>query len=380
MLWLRKILIVTPGLVEVPPGRIPGGIQEIDYQVANQFAKRFDVTIISPFYSHFTTEKRFGNLTIKYVFHPALNRSSKVTSFRLFMESLVVFNFSILAFLEVLKQKESEVVIFSDRQTGLLPCLGARLLRKVVIFSEGSSYPWYWSKYFIPSPLSKGATLFFGRLACSLSHKIRAQSISIKEGMIRVGVKRDKITLIPGGVDTNLFTPSDGQTLIDHQFTVGFVGRLTDEKGAPFLWEIARKNGSRFLIVGSGAYEDQISSIENAEVYPSASRSKLAKLMNQCDAFVAPHPDPSLTILEEMACAKPVIAQDSVDMRSIITNMFNGILCKPNYEEFHKAITLLKEKPSLREELGRNARKTAVALSWKNIGELWVELIMNANK
>jgi glycosyltransferase involved in cell wall biosynthesis len=372
---IMKILFISPGSSEIPPGRLSAGIQEIDYHVAKQLSLRFKVTIVSPFYSHYERESYDGSLKISYVFYPAIRADSKATPIRLLLGSMASLCYSLLALFEVLKEKESQVLIFSEKNIGVMPALFARLLRKRVIFSEGNPYPWYWSKFFRPSPLSKGANLFFGRLACNLSNVIRAQSTSIEAGMIRSGIDHRKIVIIPGGVDTDLFKPVNNLPEKSHEFTVGFVGRLTDEKGAPLLYEIAKRNQSRFLVVGRGIYENKLSSLTNVMVVSNVSRTELARLINTCDIFVAPHPDASLTVLEEMACGKPVIALESKDMRNVITHMKSGLICRADSEEFCKTIEDLRENSPLRERLGVNAREVAIELSWQKIGERWLSLL-----
>ena len=370
-----KIIFVSPGSSEIPPGRLSAGVQEIDYNVARQLSNRFEIIIISPFYQHYVKERLDGNLRIKYVFHPAIGTNSRATKARLLVGSMANQSYSLLAFFEILKQKDSSVVIFSEKHVGVLPAFFARILRKKVIFSEGNPYPWYSPKYFKPSSLSKGANLLFGLLACSLSHRIRAQSASIKDGMAFYGIDPKKISIIEGGVDTDLFKPQNDLVGQRREFTVGFIGRLTDEKGAPLVYEIAKRNHSRFLVVGRGMYENKISSLTNVTIIARASRAGLAKLMNMCDVFIAPHPDPSLTIIEEMACAKPVIALDSSDMRDIIRHMQNGIRCGSDCRAFCEAIERLSSDRPLREELGFNARQTALGMSWQRIAEKWSNLI-----
>jgi glycosyltransferase involved in cell wall biosynthesis len=372
---MLKVTIVTPGFSEIPPGRVPAGIEEIDYQVAKQLSRSCEVTIISSFYSKFVKEKREGNLKISYVFHPAIRKDMRLTSFHLLIELFSIFNFSLLALFAFLRQKGSDVLIFSDRQSGLLPCLAAKIMGKEVIFSEGNSYPWYWSKYFRPSTVSRVATLLFGVFASRVSDKIRVQSASIRNAMVRIGIRAEKIRVIPGGVDTSLFRPQSKSESAGHDLVVGFVGRLTNEKGAPLLYEIAKRISLKFVVIGTGFYEKQLSSLKNARVVSSRSRVELSRLIDSCDIFVAPHPDPSLTILEEMSSGKPVIALDSPDMRTVVEHMSNGLLCKASFEEFCDAIETLSNNLPLRENLGRNARESALGYSWEKIGEKWLDFI-----
>jgi len=62
------ILIISPGLVEVPPIRIIGGIPEIDYQIGIQISAYYKTIITSPFYYKYQRYKKINkNLKILYI-------------------------------------------------------------------------------------------------------------------------------------------------------------------------------------------------------------------------------------------------------------------------------------------------------------------------
>jgi glycosyltransferase involved in cell wall biosynthesis len=66
------------------------------------------------------------------------------------------------------------------------------------------------------------------------------------------------------------------------------------------------------------------------------------------------------TVLESMACARPVVATDVGGVREALEDF--GVLVKPrDHEAFGKAVVQLLENPELRSQMGRQAREAVLA-------------------
>lgn len=375
--------MISAGLVEVPPDRIPGGIQVTDYWVGKVLSERYEVTMISPYFPPLRGPKRDGKLTIQYVRHPAISRSSQVSALRLFVEAIALINYSLLSITQLLKLRTSgriDCLIVSDKISGLLPAAVGRLVGAKVIFSEGNTYPWYTPVNSHPSSVSKILNLATGLLVCRLCDLVRAQSIDIKLGLERRGVPAKKSVVIPGGVDAALFKPGKVRGNKLNRVVVGHVGRLTDEKGAPIILRFVdlAKNDYRieFVLAGTGYYLDELKSRHNVVALGNVPHRELPDVIDSCDVMVAPHPGISLAILEEMACGKPVVMLDTADTRQIITHLQDGILCPANPECFLDAIRMLSSSPDTARRIGENARRTIMErYSWEAVGKMWVDLV-----
>jgi glycosyltransferase involved in cell wall biosynthesis len=307
---------------------------------------------------------------------------AKASALRLFIESIALLNYSFLTLIELIKETKRtgiDVIIFSDRQTGLLSAIVGRIMRKKIIFSEGNLYPWYVSKPFKANVFSRIVTPVLGILACKISTNIRAQSNKIRRGMLDFGIAGRKIYVIPGGVDTDIFRPEDF-TSIRNVIQIGFVGRLSEEKGALLLSQTISETtaeGILFAIVGTGNYLEKIKSMSNVKTFGNVPHDKLPQIMNSCDFFLVPHRDLALTVLEEMSCGKPIIAIECEDIREGVAHMSNGILCDANATSFSKAIVYLANNPDLLYTMGKNARATAInKYSWTHIAELWKQILV----
>lgn len=375
--------MISAGLVEVPPNRIPGGIQMIDYGVGKALSERFVVTMTSPRYPPLRGKTKDGRLILEYVMHPAINRSSKVSALRLFIEALGLVNYSLLSTLELLKSRATgkiDCLIVSDKVSGLLPILAGKVLRSKIVFSEGNVYPWYTPLHFRPSRASQVFNLATGLLTCRLCDVIRTQSADIKRGIERWRIPSKKLTVISGGVDTTLFKPSPPPRMKTGLAMVGYVGRLTDEKGAPLLLQLVKltkgESWIRFTIAGTGHYLDEFRGLPNVVAVGNVAHEQLPNVINSCDVMVAPHGDLSLTIIEEMSCGRPVVALDTDDTRQAIAHMHNGILCPPDPSCFLDSIRMLFSNPEISRRIGEGARRTALdSYSWEAIGKKWVGLV-----
>ncbi|MDG7011209.1 MAG: glycosyltransferase family 4 protein [Nitrososphaerota archaeon] len=380
-----SVVIVTPSLTEIKSTRnVPAGIQEIDLNVALLLSEKVHVTILSPYYPPYKKETRVGSVRICYVRYPSMsgrfgNRLEILAS----AATGLVFAFLAMIRAVGLTRYRGTTVVFSDKSSGLLAAFAARLMGRRTVFSEGNPYPWYIPPGFAPTPGSRLWNVTTGLLACKVSNSVRAQSEAIRTGMISLGVPPKKIQVISAGVDTTEFDPGIKSVEGHPGIVVGYFGRIAPEKGSGLLLEILRRAPeldvqAKFLIVGDGFPSGGLAGMSNVELQGTARRSVLPQIMSSCDFFLAPHPDLSLTILQEMALGKPVIALNSRDVRAAIHNMVNGVLVEGNPDSFCKSIELLSGDGDLRARIGHNARQSILErFSWAVIRDQWISLVLS---
>jgi len=360
-----------------------GGIPEIDYQIGIQISAYYKTIITSPFYYKYQRYKEINkNLKILYIYHPAINRTAKVNVFRLSLETLSVllfYTFQIIINIIKLKKHGLNLVILSERYSGTIQIMICKLFKIKTIFSEGNPYPWY-SPFLTkrPSAISWGVNLSFGKLVCKLADKIRAQSTLIKRGMINYGIPKDKIEIIPAGVDTNTFRPYN---YVETNYVIGFLGRLTEEKGASLFYDIVRAcekelHEAKFIVRGSGPYEIMLKNLKNVIFQQTVPRNILPIFINKVSVFISTYYDFSLSDLEILSCGKPLIKINTPEMNELFKNYEEVIYCSRNVKDFVEKIKLLYENKELCKKLGENARKKVEKeFDWKVIGKQWAELI-----
>jgi len=385
----REILIISPALLEAATKR-GGGIEEIDYQIALKLSRHFKVTIFTPYYKNY--KKRIlinKNLILEEMMFPAINKypptslmqKSYISFFLIPIFSIILFVRSIL----FIKEKRQLIVIVHSGLPGLSAALVARFFKKRIIYSEGNLSPWI-DLYVESGKLSmmtKSINLIdinINKAISSLSTFIRVQSQLIKKGMVNHGIEQSKIILIPGGVDTDRFRPfSDGIDSVLNM-KIGFIGRLTKEKGVKLLIDIIQLSlvelpTTRFIILGDGPFFNKLSKFSNIEHIGFVNGKELIAYLSRIHVVLFFQKDIGLAELEAMASGKVIVACDFEEVAQSITHLENGILCPPDARCYLAAIKNLIIHPILYNNLSTNARGTALdKFSWDRIGSDWYNL------
>lgn len=373
------LIIINPGPLEIPTNR-PGGIQEILLKISETIKDKFHIIIFSPFLYRYINRVQYNGILIEYMYYPAVRKYPPRGIFSIafgFVGSLIFY--SLIVSINLLKYKKNLRLLIINDKSNIIPILVARLLKVKTIFSEGNPYPWY-SPFLIrkPSAISWGVNLSFAKLACKLATMIRAQSIFIKRGMIYYGIPKEKIEIIPAGVDINTFKPYNH---IENNFMIGFLGRLTDEKGSSLLYDIIKACEKeipevKFIIRGSGPYETTLRNLKNVIFQETLPRNMLPIFINEANFFISTYYDFSLSDLEILSCGKPLIKISTPEMNELFKNYEEIIFCDKNVKDFLNKIKLLYENKDLCKKIGENVRKKVEKeFDWKVIGERWIRLI-----
>lgn len=291
-----------------------------------------------------------------------------------------------------LRRKKLKLVLVHNGLPGLLSTLLAKIIKIKIVCSEANTYPWispYLSptKRTLPQKFMYFLNLNTGKLICKLSDCIRTQSNSIRGGMINFGIDPAKIHVISGGVDVNMFKPI---SKMNHQcndaIRVGFIGRLTDEKGVPLLLEVVHMAikelpNVRFIIMGDGLYKQYFSNLPNVEHLGWVPRDELNLWLSKVQIALFFQKELGLAELEAMASGKAIVACDVGEVSQTIKHLENGILCTPDAGSYINAIKLLSKDFSLLKRLSRRARETAVEyFGWGVIGREWFSLCIECLK
>ena len=185
-------------------------------------------------------------------------------------------------------------------------------------------------------------------------------------------VQQAQTVIINGsGVDTKHFTPMP----FPEQMTFLMISRLIRDKGVFEYLEAARKvrashKDVRFLLVGP--YDTNPSALHPDELRPFISDGSVEYLgelsdvrpaLAQSTVYVLPsyHEGTPKTVLEAMACGRPIITTDAPGCRETVQEGVNGYLVKPKdvaslVETMDKMLTLSSQTLA---ELGAAARKIA---------------------
>lgn len=224
-------------------------------------------------------------------------------------------------------------------------------------------------------------------------------SDSVAKPLIEFGIPLSQINRIYNGVNVEEFSPSNSyREEFRSEFSlkgrvVAIASQITPKSGwkghSDFLYaasEVIKVIRSRpnlevsFLIVGgnrgSGGNSDEgsnplllklknlISSLKLSDrVVFTGFRDDMPKVMNGIDILVsASTAEPfGRTLIEAMACAKPVIATNSGGAPEIVEDGFNGFLTTPNDPaSLANAILRILDDSELLRDMGENGRRRAL--------------------
>lgn len=196
----------------------------------------------------------------------------------------------------------------------------------------------------------------------------------------------DRFEYIPNYVDTRHFAPSERQS--SSEVVVLFPRRLCAERGFDLLMDIApdllQRNRHLVLhIVGKGD-EERTRRLQRMQArygsqirYGNLPPERMAEAYAMADIVLIPttaSEGTSLSCLEAMACAKPVIVTNVGGLTDLVLPRFNGLLIEPRADRLLTAIEELAEDETLRHRLGQRGRQVAQCFgierwraSWRNV-------------
>lgn len=189
-----------------------------------------------------------------------------------------------------------------------------------------------------------------------------------------LGIAPERIVLIPGsGVDTDRLKPTPEPP---GAVTVGFVGRLLEDKGIRTLIEAhqsLRASGADVHLLIAGTPDPaNPASVSEAEAKQWSGLPGVTWLGQVTDipgfwaqAHIAVLPSRReglpLSLLEAAACGRPIVATDVPGCREIVVPEETGLLVPvDDASALANAIRTLAESPGLRRHYGGNARLRVV--------------------
>jgi glycosyltransferase involved in cell wall biosynthesis len=203
-----------------------------------------------------------------------------------------------------------------------------------------------------------------------LADRLIALSRDQQELLVSVGCDRNRIEVLPNGVDTSEVTPGASRlrSTLGGDFVVGYVGRLDPEKRVLDLVHAFQRRrwagNNRLFIAGGGSEELRLRRAVRHDpriVMFGAihDREQCIDLLRGIDVFVLPSTVEglSLSLLEAMAAGCAVVATDVGDDGRLIAGAGVVLPAYPLEPSLGAALETLRDDSTLRSELGGLARQ-----------------------
>lgn len=198
------------------------------------------------------------------------------------------------------------------------------------------------------------------KFSCAFSDAVVCSSLADQDYLARNYKVKAKV--IPNYVDTEIFRPL---SIPKRKDSICFVGRLEKEKNLIALLEALKGLPYNLTIIGRGSMREKLekkAEVDNINVrfMNNVPHSKLPEILNQHEIFILPslYEGTPKTLLEAMSCGLPVVGTDVNGIKEIIKHKTNGILCQTGVKSLRKSIQGLMGEDYLRENLGKEAKKT----------------------
>jgi len=217
-----------------------------------------------------------------------------------------------------------------------------------------------------------------------LANQILVLSTFQKRTFVEAGVDEVKLSVVPLGVDLDLFQPRP-RAPDDDVFRIIFVGQITQRKGLSYLlkgFERAAIPNTELLLVGK-----PVGSTKSWALRPGVRhkahepRARLPEIYRNADVMVLPSivEGFGLTALEAMASGLPVIVSENTFGSDVITDGVDGYVVPiRDADAIAERFRTLWSDRSLRSTIGDAARRRAETFSWEAYGRRGVEVIRDA--
>jgi glycosyltransferase involved in cell wall biosynthesis len=198
------------------------------------------------------------------------------------------------------------------------------------------------------------------------------------EVLVRLGVRRERLAVIPNGVDTDIWAPAppSGETdqaplrrLVGGRRVFLYMGRVATEKNVEALlkaWRLVRPTGCVLVIVGDGPLRSSLQNDSENDVLwwgYEPSRERRVALLQLAEVFLLPSlvEGLSLALLEAMACGTACVATDAGADGEVLEGGAGIVISTQGVTtQLRTLLPVLRDQPVLTAELGRRARQRAL--------------------
>jgi len=242
--------------------------------------------------------------------------------------------------------------------------------------------------------------------AMNFAEKVLSVSEDLKLHIVNLGIKEEKVHVVPNGVDTGKFKPVGKEharnllKLPQDKNIVLFVGALREIKGVDYLIEAAKNfvntNTGLFMVGRDDGLrknlEKRTRELKIADYIRftgPVNHEDIPLWISASDILVLPSLSEGRpnVVLEALACEVPVVATDVGGIPELMVDGETGYLVPAkNPAELSRKINKLLEDKSQRENMGKLGRKSIIqrGLTWeahaKKTVDIYSELLQKSSE
>ncbi len=183
--------------------------------------------------------------------------------------------------------------------------------------------------------------------------------------------------LMPRGVDADLFHPGK-RTLEDNVLRLGFVGRITPEKGVRLFERVEKAllmagcRNFQILFVGAGSEVDWLGeTLAHGEFLGVLRGEELARAYANMDLFVFPSKTDTFgNVIQEAAASEvPSVVTNEGGPQHLVLGGVTGEIADSDEEFVRKVVEMSGDRETLK-RMGKAARQKVQGTSWDNAFEM----------
>lgn len=309
-----------------------------------------------------------------------------------YMLTVILLIFKALKTLITVKPKII-ILNYPSVYTGLLGFFSAKVLRKICVVDFNdliAQYTILLLNIKRESPIAK-IILFVQNFIVKNSDMVITATNFLRKYALSIGVKDNKITVIPNGADTQIFNVNlssnvRSQFNLQNKKVCVYFGRLDGWAGVHILRRICtvfaqKRTDVKFLVVGGGLEKTEFPS--NVIVIEEVPFFEVPNFIASADVVLVPFPKNEVShaagpikLFEGMAMGKAVIASKVCGIQEVIQDGFNGFLVESNNsEDWYKAIETVLNSKQLQIRLGKNAIETIKKYNWNVLAAMFENVL-----
>ncbi|MEM3730831.1 MAG: glycosyltransferase family 4 protein [Candidatus Bathyarchaeia archaeon] len=293
-----------------------------------------------------------------------------LTSFMVFVRTTII-----------LKKLNPDVIVinYPSPYTGLLGFLEGKLQKKIIVIDFNDLIAQY---TIVLLGLNKEGfkakmLIFTQNFLVKHSHKVIAPTKFIEKYAISLGVSKERISLIPNGVDPKIFKSNGDGGIFRKKFgkrvngekICVYCGRLDEWAGVNIITKLceavkAKNLAVRFVVVGSGPAQSLCG--ESITLLGEVPYKNVPAILTAADVILVPFPNNEvshaaspLKLFEGMAMKKPIIASRVSGIEEVILDGENGFLADPDdINEWIKKLEIILKSGKVGKKVAENARRT----------------------